>query len=233
MKTKTTIKATKTVDPDLAKRIEPIRLKLAESTRVTHEIRYQIGMVVAEVRGERAPYAAGAMDQLEAAFGLDRNTLLRYQAVAETWSESAFLALLARKTENGQPLAWSHLELLATEEDGARREALTETAIAKELSYKELNKLTRNDTPAGDGDKLPVTIRQITNKVVEATRCVGRLDGLLRGGRDANPQELRAWIDEALPAYQAHLKAVEVLVGTMVAAQRAWEGPRPAAAAAM
>lgn len=192
-----------TIHPELARKIEPIRHELANATRLTNDVRYRIGVLVMEVCGTRAPYGAKAMQHLEASLGIDTNTLRRYQKVAKTWGKRTFNEMTKKEMENGQPLSWSHLDVLA-EVAADRREELVRAVIDDGLSVRELKALLQSPSAAANepAPKEPtrsyIGIRQAINKVEAVTRVVLRIEDLLVGG-DGSSERLVA-LEEAATA---------------------------------
>lgn len=136
----------KGMTPALRSEYEKLKRLLASSEKQDVRTRYEIGRVVAQVRGERAKYGSDAVGKLERALGLDENTLRRYERIANTWTPTQVSTLLKRTNPYGRPLSWSHLDVLAEVVDEKKRESLLKQALREGLSVRELAKRVRGGT---------------------------------------------------------------------------------------
>lgn len=140
---KTTIKdAKKTENKKFEKKLKTVGQNIHKQWVMAekHDVaaRYYVATMVQAVK-DAAKFGEGAIDKLEGPSGLDRSSLYRLAAVAETWAPSDFKKVSAEKAKNGLPLSWSHWEVLAYEvKDGRARNGLMTQALDECLSVRDL-----------------------------------------------------------------------------------------------
>lgn len=197
-------KKTDEINPALSELINRIRKDLAKAVKVDAGIRHRIGTAVKQVR-DRAKYGAGAMKELERAFGFDANTLRRFEAVAETWTRGELRSLLAKKNANGVPLTWSHLEALAEEQVAQRREKFIVKALEKGWSVRDLREAlfgtdaAQDESTSTGAQSRYVQLRMFTGRVSSVAKSVSHLDKLL--DVDVPTPEYREAVSAASKAY--------------------------------
>jgi hypothetical protein len=126
------------MNPQLRKACESIRELLASMGRSEVRTRHEIGAIIADVKRSRHKYGARAVAQISRALGADEQTLYRCAVVAECWTAPQMEALLARATELGQPLSFSHFVLLASVSSPRTRAVLFDSAVREALSVRRL-----------------------------------------------------------------------------------------------
>ena len=200
----------KAMAPALRSEYEKLKKKLAGSEKQDAQVRYEVGRVVAKVRGLRARYGSNAVGQLERALGLDENTLRRYERIASTWTPARFSALMTRTTPYGRPLSWSHLDVLAEVADAKRREVLLDEALREGLSVRQLASRVRGPTPALVEDSsqsaanLPLLtgIHVMTARAQTAVQAVSSWDrSIFERFKKENSPELSESLQKAKEAY--------------------------------
>lgn len=117
---------------------QSIRDLLARASRDEVRNRFQVGVLVAEVKRWPNKYGNGAVAALAKALSQDTQTLYRCATVAECWSVSQLDTLVLRHDEYGQPLSWSHFVLLANVSPARERKELFERCLNHSLSVREL-----------------------------------------------------------------------------------------------
>ena len=151
--------------------------------------RYKAGVIIRKVK-ESADYGENGVKRMEEELGRDQGTLYRYSTVVETWEEPEFKAQIKRTNAKGLPLTWSHYELLATVEDGRRRNGLITRALNECLSVHALRALM--------GSSESKAKRAATGEATEISPsgAIRHLDQAL----DAFEKEARSWEEQALPS---------------------------------
>jgi hypothetical protein len=117
---------------------EAIRRLLAGVARDEARSRYQVGVLIAQVKAARDKYGAHAVERLARALGTNVHSLYRCANVVRCWSPAQLEVLLRRTTAHGQPLSWSHLVLLAGVPSEHRRAELVDRSLQDALTVREL-----------------------------------------------------------------------------------------------
>lgn len=129
-----------------------IRDLLAHAGRAEVSARHQVGAIIVDVKRSRHKYGTQAVQRLAKALGSDEQTLYRCASVAQCWSRTQIEALLARTTEYGQPLTWSHFVVLATVPSAKHRADLFDRALREVLSVRALAALVDDTSADADAD---------------------------------------------------------------------------------
>jgi hypothetical protein len=118
-------------DPRLSAIALHIVQRIADAAIEDMRARYDLGRILHTLRrSERGGVGAGPLRRLAERLGLDPSVLRRYAQVSETIPPREFAALLRLTNWRGEPLTWSHIELLARVRNPERRKALA-TAVAE------------------------------------------------------------------------------------------------------
>ncbi|MGD0524296.1 MAG: hypothetical protein ABSE49_04080 [Polyangiaceae bacterium] len=133
-----TLQLVEDLSPGLRPVYESIRELLAGATRDEARSRHRIGVHIVEVKLAADKYGTRAVERLALALGTNVHTLYRCASVAECWSTEQLDEVLRRTTAKGQPLSWSHLVLLAGVTPARGRGDLTDLALRKQLTVREL-----------------------------------------------------------------------------------------------
>jgi hypothetical protein len=113
--------------------------RLATAAVQDMQARYDFGKVLHSLRrGSAGSRTAGALRVLAERLGIDASALRRYARVSETITPREFAWMMRLRTARGTPLTWSHVELLAREKEGERRQALATVVAAEDLSVRAL-----------------------------------------------------------------------------------------------
>jgi hypothetical protein len=118
-----------------------IRELLASAGRTEVSARHAAGTIIVDIKRSRHKYGTRAVLRLARALGTDEQTLYRCASVADCWTKAQMATLLARTTEYGQPLTWSHFVVLATVSSAEKRAELFERALSEALSVRALSML--------------------------------------------------------------------------------------------
>ncbi len=124
-------------DATLDARIARLRRLLQRSSEAL--TRYAVGATIAELKLE--PHGARSVLTAARALGEDLASLYRYAKVAERWTEAEVRALLARTSEGGHRLSWSHLVLIAPIDCEQARARYVERTLHEGLSVRALGSL--------------------------------------------------------------------------------------------
>jgi hypothetical protein len=117
---------------------EKIRNLLVRASRDEVRCRYEVGLLVAEVKQSEHKYGARAVPLLGAALGTGVQTLYRCATVAERWTERQVEALLEQTNQHGQPLSWSHFVALSSVSPLRRRAELADRTLREGLSVRQV-----------------------------------------------------------------------------------------------
>jgi hypothetical protein len=130
--------ALREMNATLRQAYERIRDLLARAGRDDVRSRYEVGVLVAEVKRSEHKYGARAVSVLGAALGTGVQTLYRCANVAEQWTSRQVGALLDKTSERGRPLSWSHLVALSAVSSDRRRAELADRTLSEGLSVRQL-----------------------------------------------------------------------------------------------
>jgi len=102
-----------------------------------HAVALMVRKVTSDEQGKK--YGKKAVKNLMAALKIDRASLYRWGKVVEVWpTRSGMEKVLSRRNCHGDPITWSHLELLAEVPADSTREELLSIVLEKGLSVREL-----------------------------------------------------------------------------------------------
>ncbi|SEN18295.1 hypothetical protein SAMN05444354_1335 [Stigmatella aurantiaca] len=226
----------KEMTPTLRSEYEKLKKKLAGSEKQDAQVRYEIGRVVAKVRGASPRYGSNAVGQLERALGLDENTLRRYELIASTWTPAQFAALLKRTNLYGRSLSWSHLDVVAAVADARKREGLLDEALREGLSVRELASRVRGRTPALVEDTnesalnrpLFSAVRVMTARAETVVQSVSIWEkSIFERLQQENSPELSESLQNAKDVYTQLRSAVDVILGRIDEGLAAADATRP------
>jgi hypothetical protein len=110
------------------------------------QAKYEVGCVAHRLRypAPDEPDDPDRLVNLGTRLGLDASSLRRRARVVETIDPEEFAAITAMRTRRGQPLSWSHLELLATLRSRKRRLEVAQRCADEDLSVRDCTLLLRS-----------------------------------------------------------------------------------------
>jgi hypothetical protein len=112
--------------------------RMAAAAVADARARYDFGVVLHFLRyGDCA--TSPRISELAETLGVDTSALHRCARVSEVIAPDEFAWLAELRTERGMPLAWSHIERLARERSGKRRQVLAIEAVREALSVRALD----------------------------------------------------------------------------------------------
>ncbi|HZH18368.1 MAG TPA: hypothetical protein VE057_28710 [Archangium sp.] len=229
-------RAVKTMEPALRSEYLKLKKMLASAEKQDAQVRYEIGRVVAKVRGAGPRYGSNAVGQLERALGLDENTLRRYERIANTWTSARFSELMKRTNLYGRPLSWSHLDVLAEVADAKKREVLLDEALREGLSVRALASRVRGPTPAlvedtnesGLNRLLLSAVRVMTARAETVVESVSIWEkSIFERLQKENSPELSESLQNAKGVYTQLRSAVDVILGRIDEGLAAADATRP------
>jgi hypothetical protein len=138
--------AVRRMTPELREQYQAVRRLLSKVTAADARARYEVGVVVLEIKRSEDRYGTRAVHLLSLALGRNEVTLYRYSAVAEAWTASELEELLLRKLPGGEPISWCHLQEIAAA-PREQREKLLKQVFVKGLSLRELTAVARGSSP--------------------------------------------------------------------------------------
>jgi hypothetical protein len=128
----------------LRQQCRKIRKLIAHADQKDVQARYQIAVHCQDVRagdGNGNKYGTNAVRKLADELHWSMASVYDYANVAVTWPDEAkFNELVARGQQSGRPLSWSHMVLLATESDEAKREQLVQDCLRNGWSVSDLKR---------------------------------------------------------------------------------------------
>lgn len=127
--------------PELQEKLDKIRRALTNTHASEIANKCVVGRIVKNVAGAPRKYGKRAVGSLAKALGVDKSTLYDYAKVAGAWSNDELGELRERSTAKGLPLSFSHLLLIAEQEDKDTRDEWVEKVFAEALSVRQLRKL--------------------------------------------------------------------------------------------
>jgi hypothetical protein len=127
------------MDPRVGVIATHIVARLADAAIEDMRARYDFGRVLHMLRKSgRGASGAGALRRLAERLGVDPSALRRYAQVSEIISPREFAWMMRLTNKRGEPLTWSHVELLARERDPERRRELATAIGTESLAVREL-----------------------------------------------------------------------------------------------
>ena len=143
-------KAMSSMGDALLKQCLVIKSLLIEADQRDVLARYEIAIHCQQVRegdGHGGKYGAKAVRKLTQALNWSKSAVYDYANVALTWpDQDKFDELVVKDDKFGKPLSWSHIILLATVSDDARREQLIQDSLQNGWTVRELKMETRIGT---------------------------------------------------------------------------------------
>ncbi|HEY1690875.1 MAG TPA: hypothetical protein VGG39_01860 [Polyangiaceae bacterium] len=113
--------------------------RLADAAIDDMRARYDFGRILHELRSERRGAGqTGAVRILAERLGVDASALRRYAQVSAVIPEREFDWMMRLGNERGEPLTWSHIELLARVLDVEKRRQLASAVAREGLSVRAL-----------------------------------------------------------------------------------------------
>jgi hypothetical protein len=129
--------------PDLDRRVHVIVAhlvqRLADASVQDMQARYDLGGVIQHMR-ERS---AGVVQQFADLLGVDPSAVRRYAGVFATIPPREFAWMTRQRSARGEPLTWSHVELLARVAEPDRRKRLAVAVVKDGLGVRDLARLVR------------------------------------------------------------------------------------------
>jgi CheY-like chemotaxis protein len=107
---------------------------------------YALGRAVACVKGEPERFGSQGVKERAARTGSSVPLLYRHAGVAERWTEEEVAALMIVPPDDEGPVTWSHLELIAPEDDANVRDDLLAQVRRDGLSVAALRRAMREPT---------------------------------------------------------------------------------------
>jgi hypothetical protein len=197
--------------PELGKVYEKLKKEVAKGVVDSAVRRHRIGLAINEVRSDTEKYGKRSVQILATLLGYEPPTLYAYGAVAATWDEEEFGALLEEKTPLGLSLTFSHLIVLANVSDGRRRRGFMTRAVSEALTVKQLEVLV-----AGQGETEMVTQERTTTadilrqKVAHWEAAADEIDRdtreLIALAQKKRTQEVTKLLEEAVERQRALAK---------------------------
>src|ERR1700723_1126723 len=90
-----------------------LRGLLAAASRDEVLTRYRVGAILNDLKRAPGTYGDGAIEGVAAEVGISAQTLYRYAAVADNWSDAEVSEQSAKTNRFGQTLTWSHFVALS------------------------------------------------------------------------------------------------------------------------
>jgi hypothetical protein len=198
----------------LREQCERIRVLLERPDAATLQIRYEVAVLVADVKQRTERYGLDAVGEIARTLRRARAALYRNAAVAERWPPHVFHARVERSA--GHAPSWSHWVLLASVSNAARRDALLERVCMEGLSVRAVRRLAVGTGPEATAVALVNThIRRVRRWVRQS--ATSYLEVFARG---ALPDFDPALLAEAVEAEQDLLAVTTQLLHAFQMAQR-------------
>jgi hypothetical protein len=132
-------------DPRLSAIALHIVQRIADAAIEDMRARYDLGRILQTLRRAERVGGAGPLRRLAERLGLDPSVLRRYAQVSETIGPREFGWLLRLTNWRGEPLTWSHIELLARVRTQERRKLLATSVAEGNLSVRALAARLRSE----------------------------------------------------------------------------------------
>jgi hypothetical protein len=117
--------------------VEHVVQRLADAAVQDMQARYDLGGIVQHLR-QRSPFGGGTVQQFADLLGVDPTAVRRYAGVFATIPPREFAWMTRLRSRRGEPLTWSHVELLARIGDAERRKKLATAVVRDGLSVRDL-----------------------------------------------------------------------------------------------
>jgi tRNA(Ser,Leu) C12 N-acetylase TAN1 len=130
--------------PDFNKKCAELRTKLTAAEGADIETRYQVGVIVRELKNEPGKYGTKAVERAVEELKIPSQTLYRYATVVDAWTRELINQFIAEGVLVSTPVTWSHLVVTARIPDADKREGLLRRAIKEKLSSRTLLKEAKN-----------------------------------------------------------------------------------------
>jgi hypothetical protein len=132
------------LDPRVDAIASHIARRLADAAVEDMRARYDFGRVLHTARKQsRGAGEQGVLRVLARRLGVDASALRRYAQVSDVISAREFDGMLKLRNARGEPLTWSHVELLARVRSAERRHQLAIAVVREELSVRDLSARVR------------------------------------------------------------------------------------------
>lgn len=119
--------------------VEHVVQRLADAAVQDMQARYDLGGVVQHLRQR----SGGVVQQFADFLGIDPTAVRRYAGVFATIPPREFAWMLRLRSARGEPLTWSHVELLARVPDAERRKKLAAAVVKDGLAVRDLARRVR------------------------------------------------------------------------------------------
>ena len=149
-------RSVKRLSPALQARYLKLQKLFDEVATSEVKVRYEIGVIVAEVMAAKDKYGTDAVGALAKALGKNKATLYRAAEVMRTWTKRDLTALLRRKNIHGLPLTWSHLVELSLVDSKDERDELISRALEHGLTVRDIVMMIRKRRMPGA--RVPLTL---------------------------------------------------------------------------
>ena len=126
--------------PELEQEIGHVRDLLARADADDAGVRFEVAEVVQRVMTDPEKYGKKGVVKLGRQVGLAKRALYNYAQVPAVWSREEFDRILEEKNVLGRPLSWMHFVELSVVEDADKREELRQTALADNLSSRQVHR---------------------------------------------------------------------------------------------
>jgi len=113
--------------------------------------RFTLALIASQLK-DKEEFGKGALSRMDKELSLRPSTLYRYAKVPEAWAAEAFKAASERLNSKGQPLSWSHWELLASVTDKDKREALLDSTLTESQNVLDLGRAVKEARNSAGGD---------------------------------------------------------------------------------
>ena len=140
----------------LGEKIQCIRNFFTDEWRRSILGRYQIAVLIRDIYNDvtdnQAPsYGAKAVDAIKDAFDWDAGVIYQAMNVAETFTLKDIEAIADMRMPDGRPISYSHVAVLANEEDPVKRQKLLKLTVKEGWTSKRLsNAVDLSELPQPD-----------------------------------------------------------------------------------
>jgi hypothetical protein len=132
------------LDPRVDVIASHISRRLADAAVEDMRARYDFGRVLHTLRNRgRGADGAGVLRLLADRLGVDPSALRRYAQVSDVIPSKEFDWMMRLTTSRGEPLTWSHVELLARVRSADRRRQLATAVVREGLAVRGLSERIR------------------------------------------------------------------------------------------